>query len=57
MYFILNLFNIFRPARAAASALVALLRRWTYMAGARLRYDRGPVRPGVAGLGVVLSIR
>ena len=56
MYFILNLLNIFRPARAAAAALIVLLRRWTYMAGARLRHYRGPMGPGIAGLRVIFCV-
>ena len=56
MDFVLNFINIFIPTRATAAALVALLRRWTYMTGARLAYNGAPVVPGVAGLGVIFCI-
>ena len=54
---VLNFMDIFRPTRAAAAANVALLRRRADVTGSRLRDYGAPMGPGVAGLGVVLSIR
>ena len=56
MDFVLNFINIFIPTRATAAALVALLRRWTYMTGARLRYHGGPMVPGPAGLRIIFRV-
>ena len=56
VYFILNFFDIFAPACAAAAALVALLRRRAQVTSSGLRHDGAPVVPGVAGLRVVLCI-
>ena len=57
MDFVLNFINIFIPACATVAAAVALLRGRADVTRARLRYHGGPMRPGVAGLGVILSIR
>jgi len=48
--------DIFRPARATAAAVVALLGRRAYVTGPRLRHYRGPVGPGVAGLRIILGV-
>ena len=57
MYFVLDFMNVFAPAGATVATGIALLRGRAYVTRARLRYHGGPMRPGVAGLGVVLSIR
>ncbi len=54
---ILNFIYIFVPACSTAAAVVALLRGRADVTRARLSYHGGPMRPGVAGLGVILSIR
>ena len=49
--------NVFAPASATVATGIALLRGRAYVTRARLRYHGGPMRPGVAGLGIILSIR
>ena len=48
--------DVFRPAGPTAAAIVSLLRRRAHVTSARLRHHGGPMRPGVAGLGVILGI-
>jgi hypothetical protein len=48
------MFYISRPAATTVTALIALLRRW---AVAAFINDRGPMGPGLTGLGVILCIR
>ena len=56
MNLVLDFMDIFRPARATAAAVVALLGRRAYVTGPRLRHYRGPVGPGVAGLRIILGV-
>ena len=56
VYFVLDFMNIFRPARAAAAAVVALLRRRADVASSGLAHDCGPVGPGVAGLRIIFRV-
>ena len=53
---VLNFFDVLTPTRATAAAGVVLLWGRAHVARARLRHDGGPMRPGVAGLGVILCI-
>ena len=48
-----DMLHLSRPAATTAAALVALLRG---RAASAMINDRGPVGPGVAGLGVVLAV-
>ena len=53
---VLNFFDIFIPAGSAAAAVVALLRGRAYVPFTRLRHYGGPMRPGVAGLRIILGV-
>ena len=56
MDLVLNFLNVFRPTRAAAAAVVALLRRRAYVTRARLRHHGGPMGPGIAGLRIIFRV-
>ena len=47
------MFNFWIPAASTALALVALLRGWAIAARV---HNCGPMRPGIAGLAVVLRV-
>jgi len=54
--FILDFFDIFAPACAAAAASVILFRRRANVTRARLRDYGAPMVPGPAGLRIILCI-
>ncbi len=47
------MFDFWIPTASAAAALVALFRGWTV---STMINNRGPMGPGVAGLGVVFAV-
>jgi len=47
---------ILRPARAAAAAHISLIRSRADVTSARRRHYGGPMRPGIAGLRVILGV-
>ena len=53
---VLNFIDIFIPACSTAAAVVALLRGRADVPFTRLSHHGGPMRPGVAGLRVILCI-
>ncbi len=53
MFRVGDMFDFWIPAASTAAALVALLRGGTITA---MINNRGPVGPGVAGLGVVFAV-
>ena len=48
-----DMFYVSGPAASTAAAYVALLRGWTVAAFIN---NRGPMGPGIAGLGVFLAV-
>ena len=56
MDFVLNFINIFIPTRATAAAIVPLFWGRAYVTRSGLRYDCGPVGPGVAGLRIIFRV-
>ena len=56
MNLVLDFMDIFRPARATAAAVVALLGRRAHVPRSGLSHDGGPVGPGVAGLRIILGV-